>query len=694
MKPITVEFLGDTKGLKQSTNEVESHFGKMGNNLKTAGKAIGIGAGAAVGGALAMGISNTINIEAAQAKLSAQLGAGSQMAADAGKIAGSLYGNAYGENLEQVNEAVKTVIQSGALMEGATNEQIESITGQAMSLAQAFGVDVTEAMRAVGQMVKTGMVPDAQAGMDLITRAFQQFGPAGADVLDTINEYSTQFRKLGIDGPMAMGLVNQMMKAGARDTDVAADALKEFSIRAIDGSKGAADAYKALGLDAKAMTAQIAKGGPEASAGLATVVERLKGMKDPVAQSAAAVGLFGTQSEDLGAALLAINPATAVAGLGEVAGASAKVDQALGETAQAKITSYQRGFEALTVSLVSTEGPLGEVAAGVMAFGMPGIDIVGNLGMVAVAMRGLGLASMFSAPWIRALWAALFGPIGLVIAAVAIGVGLIIYHWDSIVAGLRWMDQQCRAILNAIGGFISGVFSWIGGVISGAWDWAKNATGAAWDWISGKVQGGIDFVKGILNWFGGLGGMFSGWWNAAVSATAGAINNLIGWLQGLPGRAVAAVGDLAGRFWDIGMSVMRGIGNGISAGWSWLVGKVKSIAADLFNAAKAVLGIASPSKLFRDKIGKMVPEGMAIGITANSDSVRQAIGKLTSMTASAAVTPLVPASRSAAARAGGGPVQLDIRGDGSGISEVLIEVLRKAVRTKGGDVQLVLGRTR
>jgi phage-related minor tail protein len=106
-----------------------------------------------------------------------------------------------------------------------------------------------------------------------------------------------------LDASTATGLLVQGMQAGARNSDLVADAIKEFSIRAVDGSKTTSDGFKAIGVDAGQMAAQIARGGPEASAALDLVLNRFRAMPDPVAQSRAAVALFGTQAEDLGKAL-------------------------------------------------------------------------------------------------------------------------------------------------------------------------------------------------------------------------------------------------------------------------------------------------------------------------------------------------------------------------------------------------------
>ena len=53
--------------------------------------------------------------------------------------------------------------------------------------------------------------------------------------------------------------------------------------------------------------------------------------------------------------------------------------------------------------------------------------------------------------------------------------------------------------------------------------------------------------------------------------------------------------------------------------------KVRSIAKDALDAAKAALGVASPSKVFRDEVGKMIALGWAEGISDNAAKAIQAI---------------------------------------------------------------------
>lgn len=68
---------------------------------------------------------------------------------------------------------------------------------------------------------------------------------------------------------------------------------------------------------------------------------------------------------------------------------------------------------------------------------------------------------------------------------------------------------------------------------------------------------------------------------------------------------------------SIGKNIMEGIKQGISSMVSNLVQSVKDVANNLINAAKNVLGIASPSKVFANKIGKFIPQGISLGIDKN-----------------------------------------------------------------------------
>lgn len=97
-----------------------------------------------------------------------------------------------------------------------------------------------------------------------------------------------------------------------------------------------------------------------------------------------------------------------------------------------------------------------------------------------------------------------------------------------------------------------------------------------------------------------------------VSSQGGAVGGASSYL-----RSVAHA-NMSGGFnggYNAGMS----IGEGLSAGIYAMAGSVASAAASIADAAvgaaRSVLRINSPSKVFRDQIGRAIPEGMAVGIS-------------------------------------------------------------------------------
>lgn len=87
----------------------------------------------------------------------------------------------------------------------------------------------------------------------------------------------------------------------------------------------------------------------------------------------------------------------------------------------------------------------------------------------------------------------------------------------------------------------------------------------------------------------------------------------------IPQKIKAGVGNLAG----IGRDMIAGLWNGIKAKFDSVVAKVKALASKLPKAVKKVLGIGSPSKVFR-QLGEWTGEGFALGIESMTKAVELA----------------------------------------------------------------------
>lgn len=311
--------------------------------IPVAGAVIGIGAAAAK--ALVSAFEDGLQIEVGYDRLQALTGVDEATALRLGRAAGEAYANNFGESVESNMDATRLALQFRIIDPAATTRDAQLVVQSLAGIADVLGEDVQPVATAVSTLLSSGLAKSAQEAFDLIATGARNGVNRADDLLDTLTEYPALFQRLGLSGPEALGLISQGLNAGARNSDLAADALKEFQIRATDASATSAQGFKDLGLNAEEMTAKIAAGGESARNGLEVVLTKLRETEDPVLRNAAAVALFGTQAEDLGAALFSMDLSTAVAELGTVTGAAQQMFDTLAGNDASKIEQAQRNIE-------------------------------------------------------------------------------------------------------------------------------------------------------------------------------------------------------------------------------------------------------------------------------------------------------------------------------------------------------------
>jgi hypothetical protein len=535
------------------------------NGLGGVAAIAGIGAlGATIGSTLVTGIQGALDAKDLNAKLTAQLGLTAKESARLGRLAGKLYASNYGDSMEEVNGAIKSVVTDIDGMRQASSSRLKGITGDVLEVSKAFDQDLGGVTRSVGQLMRTGLAKDAQDALNIVTVGFQAGDDKAGDFLDTLNEYGTQFRKLGIDGKTATGLISQGLKAGARDSDLVADSLKEFSIRAVDGSKTTKQGFEALGLSADKMSERIAKGGAPASKGLDLVLDRLRKIKDPVKQSQTAVELFGTQAEDLGKALYALDPSRAVDGLNKVGGAARKVNTELSNTPKQQLVAFKREMEGLAVSAVQKATPaLAHAATAVSTF-------------IHGMKDGTGAGGRFAAT--------VTGAVEKVKTAISGWVTRNRADIDSVVKAFKTVATFAKQVfqdtvlpivkrnLSAIGPIIDGLWHTIRGIVrlisgllsgdwSKAWSGAKEAVGGAFKAIKTEVKTYAEDAWQIIKDLGPklVKGIVTGVENLNKALATGIFEGIKAAAKAVPGLA----GD-----------VLKGIGHAITSGISKGFGKL------------------------------------------------------------------------------------------------------------------------
>ncbi|MFC5720374.1 phage tail tape measure protein [Streptomyces gamaensis] len=661
--------------------------GKARELLEKGIKAIGAAAlGIGIGIALVGGIGQALDQSKLQGKLQAQLGSSGPVAAAYGKAAGALYSSAVVESVEDGAEIMKGIARGGLLPPEATEAQIQTMGRRVADTASVMGEDVSAVTRAVGQMMRTGVAQSADEAMDVLVRGTQRGGNAAEDLLDTFTEYSTQFRNMGLDGQAAMGLIQQGLQGGARDADVVADAIKEFSIEAVAGSDKVRGGFEKLGLNADAMFAAIGKGGSSANGALDKTLDTLRAVEDPVKRNAIATELFGTKAEDLGNALYSLDPSSAVEALGDIKGAADGAGDAMRDNAATKIEVFKRALEQKAVAVIGGKViPVIEKLADWVGAGGLGAAFAAASSFISEHSTALtvaaGVITLVMLPTLIQLAtqaatttvAVVTGWATQAAAGVTAGArflatnALIIGGWAAQgaaagAAALRvvgaWVMMGAQALVQAARMAAAWVIAmgpvgWITAAIAGLvalvvanWDTVKNATVAAWDWVWGKIKGVAQALLDLFLNFT-LVGIIIGHWDSIRSGTVRVWNAVVDWVRGIPGRIVSffldwplvgliirhwsSIKDGTARVAGAMLDYVRGLPGRIVGFFgnfgSMLYSKGVDLISGLWNGIKS-MGSWLRSKLMswaRDMIPG--PIAKALGIHSPSRVMRDQIGR-------------------------------------------------------------------
>lgn len=284
--------------------------------------------------------------------------------------------------------------------------------------------------------------------------------------------------------------------------------------------------------------------------------------------------------------------------------------QKVGQLAQAIATGLPKALQAVITAIpkvlleLFTRSGEGAKQGGEQAGAKGGEGIaLGFLKTFIVGMGKLALAIITALPQI----------------AIAVVSGIV----KCIPIILSAVGNLAISVLNAIGrglgSLVTVAVNWIWGFIEGFLIGAANVINAVWNFatsLPGKIISGIGSLLSIaINWLVGfVGGIRSGFARAGSAVISGA--------RSLPGRVRGALGSL----FSIGVHFLQGLINGIKAGFGKVFGLISSLGSKCKAKLKSVFDINSPSR-FTTWIGKMLIEGMDVGIVKNTGRLLDSIGE-------------------------------------------------------------------
>jgi phage-related protein len=201
--------------------------------------------------------------------------------------------------------------------------------------------------------------------------------------------------------------------------------------------------------------------------------------------------------------------------------------------------------------------------------------------------------------------------------------GWITAAWNFVWGGLV---NIVTAVWGFIGPYVIGTVKGIATAISATWNFIVNTSQTVWNgilsfltFIWGSIVAVFTFARdkivGIINGVRAVVDKIRGFFNDLRNAAAGGTDSLIAFVRGIPGKILNAIGNLGSSLYQKGRDLIQGLVNGISG----MAGRIRSALIGLLpgplKSMAGMLGLASPSKLFR-KWGVWTVQGFINGIQA------------------------------------------------------------------------------
>lgn len=167
--------------------------------------------------------------------------------------------------------------------------------------------------------------------------------------------------------------------------------------------------------------------------------------------------------------------------------------------------------------------------------------------------------------------------------------------------------------------------------LSTGWTNLRTQTSTAWSNIRSSVSTAVSNMQSSASSaMSNIRSSVSNGWNNLKSATTTAWSSISSTVTSKWNSLKSTLTNT--NWYSVGSNLCSGIARGINAGWSWLSSTVSSLARNMLNKAKSVLGIRSPSRVFEEEVGQNIGLGMAKGISDTESDVLKTVSNLAQST--------------------------------------------------------------
>lgn len=623
----------DLQQLQAEAQDTEEAVEGIGDSLST------LAGAAAAGGGIGASIQQSLDTASLDTKIDVSFNVPEESKASIKKAVVEV--TAYGVDAEAALEGVR---RQWALNKDASDEANAAVIKGAQTIAYKYSqIDFVELIQETNEVAAALGISNEEALGLTNTLLDTGFPP---EQLDIISEYGTQLKMAGYDAETIQNIFAAGVDAKSWNIDNLLDGLKEGRIGLAEFGLEVPKALSDVLEKTKISEAQVKKWGKAVAAGgengktaMFEVAKALAGVKDETVRNELGVQLFATKWEDQGKKIIEtlVNAEKGTADLGknikDLGEDTSKIESDPAVKLANALQDVKLALAPLLTEVAKLVTSISEWVAKNPELTATIVAVVTTIGVLAGAFMALAplIAGIQAAlPVLGTIFTALTGPIGLVIAAIAavIAIGVLLYQnwetistkgqeiftnllnflkntWDFITnligQALDWIDQQTNGKFTSITNTVRNFMSTASSILERGWQFIKDTFSNALKFAKALLSGDFEAMKKVVSdQMGNIKTTISNIWGQVVS-----------FFKGI---------DLSA----IGADIIRGLISGLASMAGAISRKVSELASLVPDGMKKFLGIASPSRLMRDEIGKWIPLGVAEGISRNAGAIDKA----------------------------------------------------------------------
>lgn len=193
--------------------------------------------------------------------------------------------------------------------------------------------------------------------------------------------------------------------------------------------------------------------------------------------------------------------------------------------------------------------------------------------------------------------------------------------WNNVT---QWATNMVNKAREMGTNFINNVVSFFTQLPGKIQQFISSALNNVTTWVSNMAskakEAGSEFINNVVSFIQQLPDKIKQFLDSAI-------DNLRTWVtqmgqkgkeavQSLIDNVMSTASDIASKVMSIGSDIVSGVWDGIKNAAGWFTNQIKGFFSGIVDGVKSALGIGSPSKVFKDEIGKWLPPGVAQGFKA------------------------------------------------------------------------------